>query len=41
MSRKEFAQRTGIAESSISDWKKKWTENVIRPFTVGRKLAVL
>ena len=23
MSQKEFAQRTGIAESSISDWKKK------------------
>ena len=25
MTQKEFAQRTGIAESSISDWKKKRT----------------
>ena len=25
MSQKEFAQKTGIAESSISDWKKKRT----------------
>ena len=25
MSQKEFAQRTGIAESSISDWKRKKT----------------
>ena len=28
MSQKEFAQRTGIAESSISDWKKKRTNPV-------------
>lgn len=28
MSQKEFAQRTGIAESSISDWKKKKTNPV-------------
>ena len=28
MSQKEFARRTGIAESSISDWKKKRTNPV-------------
>lgn len=28
MSQKEFAQRTGIAESSISDWKRKKTNPV-------------
>ena len=28
MTQKEFAQRTGIAESSISDWKKKRTNPV-------------
>ena len=28
MTQKEFAQRTGIAESSISDWKKKRTNAV-------------
>ena len=28
MSQKEFAKRTGIAESSISDWKKKRTNPV-------------
>lgn len=28
MSQKQFAQRTGIAESSISDWKKKRTNPV-------------
>lgn len=28
MSQKEFAQRTGIAESSISDWKRKRTNPV-------------
>ncbi len=28
MSQKEFAQKTGIAESSISDWKKKHTNPV-------------
>lgn len=28
MSQKEFAQRTGIAESTISDWKKKKTNPV-------------
>lgn len=28
MSQKEFSQRTGIAESSISDWKKKRTNPV-------------
>ena len=28
MSQKEFAQRTGIAESSISDWKQKRTNPV-------------
>lgn len=28
MSQKEFAERTGIAESSISDWKKKRTNPV-------------
>ena len=28
ISQKEFAQRTGIAESSISDWKKKRTNPV-------------
>lgn len=28
MSQKEFAQRTGIAESTISDWKKKNTNPV-------------
>ena len=28
MSQKEFSQKTGIAESSISDWKKKHTNPV-------------
>ena len=28
MSQKEFAQKTGIAESTISDWKKKRTNPV-------------
>ena len=34
MSQKEFAQRTGIAESSISDWKKKRTNPVSEEFTL-------
>lgn len=41
MSQKEFAKRTGIAESSISDWKKKRTNSVANKILIiSRVLGV-
>ena len=41
MSQKEFAKRTGIAESSISDWKKKRTNPVAdKILIISRVLGV-
>ena len=40
MSQKEFAEKTGIAESTISDWKRKKTNPVsdkIQTYVVDRK----
>ena len=39
MSQKEFSQKTGIAESTISDWKKKKTNPVSEEF-VGNAIKL-